>query len=205
MRKHIDTVIALSKNECAIVECMECSYKECTRPRAPRGYLGYCSTHSSRHNKKRPMDDSHYTPRVKGGNPCTVPGCSEVGTIQGMCVTHYHRNWKFGDPKADVPLQRKPDKDGWIVDSHSGYVVKRFRTPEGKHVKILQHRAILEEELGRKLLPHENVHHKNGNRADNRRENLELWSTSQPSGQRVEDKISWAKELLSLYEPDSLK
>ncbi len=57
----------------------------------------------------------------------------------------------------------------------------------------------MEEYLRRPLLPGETVHHKNGVRDDNRLQNLELWSTSQPSGQRVVDKIAWAKEILALY------
>jgi hypothetical protein len=65
---------------------------------------------------------------------------------------------------------------------------------------VLEHRWVMQQKLGRPLLKHENVHHVNGVRTDNRPENLELWSTSQPSGQRVEDKLRWAREFLELYE-----
>jgi hypothetical protein len=83
-----------------------------------------------------------------------------------------------------------------------GYVLiyNPYHPRSKKNGYVREHTMVMEEKIGRYLLKGESVHHKNGDKEDNRPENLELWSSSQPSGQRVEDKLKWAREIISLYE-----
>ena len=73
--------------------------------------------------------------------------------------------------------------------SQDGYVTVKTSTGVQQ-----EHRIIMEEVLGRKLIAGENVHHINGIRHDNRPENLELWISSQPYGQRIPDLIRYLVE-----------
>ena len=59
----------------------------------------------------------------------------------------------------------------------------------------------MERIIGRRLSRTEQVHHKNGKRDDNRPNNLELWVKKQPPGQRVEDLVQFAEEILKTYKP----
>ena len=67
-----------------------------------------------------------------------------------------------------------------------------------------EHRYVMARRIGRPLHHDESVHHKNGNRADNRIQNLEIWVRGQPSGQRIRDLVPWAEEILRRYKPAAL-
>ena len=54
---------------------------------------------------------------------------------------------------------------------------RQVKTPDGR--KMLEHRYVMEQVLGRRLERWEQVHHRNHNRLDNRPENLELVTSKQ--------------------------
>lgn len=99
-------------------------------------------------------------------------------------------NWKGG---------RSKNKQGYIM--LSGH---QDHPRANKNGQIAEHIVVMELRLGRYLYDKETVHHKNGQRDDNRDENLELWASSHPSGQRVEDLVSWSVDMLERYAPEKL-
>jgi HNH endonuclease len=116
---------------------------------------------------------------------CSIEGCERKHEAKGLCGTHYARQRITGDPGGPELLKApngsgSVDKDGYYIF----YVDKR---------KYFEHRYVMEQHLGRPLLPEESVHHRNGMKRDNRIENLELWVGwgKQPSGQRVEDLLAF--------------
>lgn len=157
-----------------------CSVLGCERPVGPRGM---CKTHYCKWLEEH-------------ADPCVVDGCDGRQVARRLCRMHYCRWMRSGDVGPAEPF-RRPNRviTGPVLNVH-GYV--QIPRPN-RWSESLEHRFVMMDLLGRKLLPGENVHHINGVRDDNRPENLELWSTSQPSGQRVDDKIAWAREFLETY------
>lgn len=179
-----------------------CNIEGCDRAHLAKGY---CNMHYIRARNSRDMNAAPL-PRTPRAGSCSFRGCGKPRWRGGYCTMHYGRIRRDSEMSAPrrKEAKRSPGEWGqWRIGA-IGYVI-RVRRQNGKSQTQLQHRYIMSEQLGRDLLPNENVHHINGVRDDNRLENLELWSSSQPSGQRVADKVAWAKEILAQYDPYSLR
>ena len=125
---------------------------------------------------------------------CAIDDCIRLSMAHSdLCSTCKRRIGRGGS--KELP----PTNNFWHRDMN-GYIVLSPSHPLNKTDRpVYAHRAYMEQIIGRKLLSHESVHHKDGDRANNVASNLELWSSSQPPGQRIEDKVIWAKEILRLY------
>jgi len=111
---------------------------------------------------------------------------------------HWNRLRKTGVVGGAEKLVGK----GSIIPSGYRMLYRPSHPNASKYGNVMEHVVVMTEKLGRPLSKGENVHHLNGDRLDNRPENLELWVTMQPTGQRVTDRVRAAIELLARYSAD---
>ncbi|MCY3784575.1 MAG: HNH endonuclease [Chloroflexi bacterium] len=171
-----------------------CTLDGCDSPRLAKGL---CGMHYARARRGRPLD----APKRMGGRPCKIASCDKRHFGKGFCKTHYHRWYQGRD--LDRPVQAYDLPLGTRRNTSDGYIA--IKTNPGRKGWIKEHRYVMEKKLGRSLESDETVHHINGDRTDNRIENLELWNRSHQPGQRVEDKIAYALKILGRYAPEHLR
>ena len=157
-----------------------CSVEGCDR-RAGAAHL--CEMHYKRKRSGRPDWDALIPPRMKRAGECAEDGCERPIYARGRCSMHHQRVTLKGDAG---PAGRMKAAAGEGSLDPRGY---RVITINGQ--RYLEHRWVMEQQLGRPLWPDEEVHHKNRVRDDNEPSNLELWATPQPRGGRVEDLVAF--------------
>jgi hypothetical protein len=131
---------------------------------------------------------------------CSFSECGRPVRAIGLCTEHGKQKYRGEDLR---PIRYKgPAGKGHLTKDGYRLLYRPAHPNAKKDGYILEHVLVMTAHLGRPLVKSENVHHLNGCRSDNRISNLELWSTSQPPGQRVADKVAWAREIISKYGKD---
>jgi hypothetical protein len=177
----------------------KCSVDACTKKHDSHGL---CASHRNKMNRHGSAFGPFKPARI--AKICGVENCFQRASRYGYCGTHYKWKQRTGDASVRPPkIEWRPPS---VKNKRSRYKYISVKDhPILGSGLMMEHRLVMTNLLGRKLLSSENIHHINGDGKDNRVENLELWSTMQPPGQRIEDKVLFAIDILKQYKPEILK
>ena len=169
-----------------------CDGLAATRPDGDGETRGLCGAHGRQQLRGKALTLVKRYNSTEG--ICEYEDCSRFIFAMRYCETHYGQLKKGRVMISLDPQKRRLRTVGARNVKEGGYI--RVKTMDGWEY---EHRLAMMQQIGRSLFAHETIHHLNGIRDDNRIENLELWSTSQPKGQRVQDKVEWAASFLAEY------
>lgn len=132
----------------------------------------------------------------KNGYKKFCDACKEKYNLKPHIVKNRRAH---NQPLDYIPKHKAKNGEGHLAKSGYRYLTKCGHPNCGRYGRILEHIFIMSEHLRRPIRKNEIIHHKNGIKHDNHIDNLELWHKGHPIGQRLEDKLNWAKTLLEEY------
>ncbi len=161
---------------CCVIGC------DRLRKNSGQGRSRFCPRHHYWHyNKKVPEEKLHEVVLKPGRLPefCSVPDCGRKplanklyqGQYRAFCSMHFQRIYKA--PHRLSVAQRLIRKPG------EGTISRGYHIIRVNGHSVAEHRYVMEQVLGRPLAKDEHVHHRNGNRLDNRPENLIMLSNEE--------------------------
>lgn len=157
----------------------------------------YCSRGCAHAGRKALSDAKYRFTCIQCGKDLPVqrrPG-GTLNREKRLCSTECRSLFRRLDYQA-----RHPDAEATRSVVRNGYVRVIIPGKNGMPSReTFEHRWVMEQHIGRELLPEETVHHRDGNRQHNAIENLELFSSRHGPGQRVIDKVDFAIDMLLTY------
>ncbi len=188
---------------CTDFNCTVCGKLFSYKPAAIRSYRKkwgkdplYCSTKCGGLGKRLPEEAWNTT--------CIV--CKKRMAIQRRPGGTINRGKRLCSTECRSLFRRlsyqthNPEQQPTKRVARNGYIRMIIPGKNGESSRdVFEHRYVMEQHLGRKLFSEETVHHMNGDKAFNKLENLELFSSRHGPGQRVIDKVNFAIEMLLLY------
>lgn len=140
--------------------------------------------------------DAYWICQCDCGKEISVRSGELTSKTQKSCGC-YRKKWASGRTGKNSPSW----KGGRTMKQ--GYVCVRMpdHPNAAKNGYVKEHILVMSKHIGRSLLKNEMVHHKDGNRTNNDISNLELCRHGQPPGQRVDDLVKWAWDIIDTYDP----
>lgn len=170
--------------------CEMCGKAKTTKP----SHVGrFCSNDcKSKYNSQRLDTNTHKECEICGKTFKTKPShydrrrtCSKE--CSGLLKVKEGKD--YGTWAANHPLEKNHNWKGGRRVKEDGYVYLRVHHSE----EIAEHRYVMEQFLGRKLLPDEHVHHKDENKQNNDLGNLRLMSSSEHMSYHANKRVKEGK------------
>lgn len=136
---------------------------------------GYCGRHLFQFYKYGKIISVEKIKDPGGNRKCKVEGCDRKHRANGYCDAHNSQLRKHGEITSDKII----DRNGMSTSGEYVLILDKDHPAANKRGYVLRSHLVWELTTGHMVLPPEVIHHRNGNKQDDRFVNLELFPTDE--------------------------